>query len=172
MVEKLESMGGLKEEAEDAIDYLNTLKKEKQQSFLTNLQQEQENAKIAAKGESDRIAALIEAESSYDSLRKNRLKNFLLNPIQKDNQVLTEFDHNLDSVLSNPQHLLQLADLLADYHPKVGFNFDRMKRQLKTESAKGFKQLINEKLDTKSGIKGGSHKGTQEFDLEKFLKNS
>lgn len=126
-------------------------------SFLE--EQEKERAKELARHEEYKtsIATTID-KTAHDSLRKNRIKQVLFSPIKTGDRTATEFDTNLDSILANPEHLVQLADILADYNPKIGFNFDRIKKQLKSESTTTFKKLIQEKLDTKSKVGGSSSK--------------
>ena len=91
-------------------------------------------------------------------LRKNRIKQVLLNPLNPGDVTSTEFNNTLDAALSNPEHLIQLADFIADYHPKLGFTSDRIKKQAKTESVKEFKRLMTDTLDTKTKVTGSSSK--------------
>lgn len=170
MVARLSEIGDPKEEAEDAIDYLKGLKAERQQNLLESLEEQRQADIQRAQEESRKLSELIDGSKTYDNLRKGRLKNFILNPIQEDNQVTTEFSKTLDNILENPDHLVQLADILADYHPSKGFNFDRLRKQLKTDSVKNFKDLLQSKLDTKTKVKGGTQKEVKEdFDWDKFL---
>lgn len=170
MISRLMEIGDPKEEAEDALNYLKTLKTERQQNLLASLEAEREAQAKAAEEESKRLTELIDSSKTYDSLRKGRLKNFILNPIKVDNRMTTEFSRSLDEILENPEHLIQLADILADYDSRKGFNFERLKKQLKTDSVKNFKDLLQSKLDTKTKVKGGTQKETREdFDWDKFL---
>lgn len=158
MIKSLEISGDLEEAAgeakEDLISYQSTRK--------ANFLQEQQAQKIKEQEETAKYNSVLAEnidKTSYESLRKNRIKQVLLNPITVDNRTTTEFDSNLDSILSNPDHLVQLANIVADYNPKIGFNFDRMKKQLKSESTTEFKQLIKERLD-KPNLTGSSSKQT------------
>lgn len=165
MIKSLEVSGDLEEAAQEAKEDLINYQAEKKSNFLAEQKKAQE---AAAKEYEEYKGTLTEniEKTSYDSLRKNRLKQVLFNPIKMGDKVVTEFDSNLDAILSNPEHLIQLADLVADYNPKIGFSLDRLKKQLKSESTTEFKKLVQEKLDTKPKVTGSSSK--QQIDESKI----
>ena len=169
MISNLEKMEdtSLKEEALEAIDYLKELRQTQQDQLIESAKQdkiEREKKSAAAVAE---ITDLIE-KTPQDSLRKNRIKNVLFQPVKKGQTTTTEFNHALDSILSTPSHLVQLAELLADYDPRVGFNFTRLTKQLETKSTKKFKELMQSKLDTKTNVKGSPLRSNKDdFDLSK-----
>lgn len=171
MITRLKDLGDLEEEAREAIDYMKELKAAKQQDFLSNLEKQQQAERERADQETQKLVALIESSKEHDSLRKNRLKNFITNPIKENGTVTTEFARTLNTILDNPEHVVQLANLLADYHNKSGLNFDRIKRQLKTENNKSFRAQLDEKLEGKTKLKGGTQREQREdFDFEEYFK--
>jgi len=170
MINTLERMENtsLEEEAEEAVEYLKGLKEEQKQNLINTAKNQKIQDEKLAEERAAAITNQIES-SKLDSLRKNRIKNVLFQPIQKEETVTTEFNYFLQSALKNPDHLIQLADIMADYDPRVGFNFDRLNKRLKTENAKSFKETMQAKLDTRSQVKRGSSvKDTKDdFDLSK-----
>ena len=84
---------------------------------------------------------------------------------------MTQFDHAMSRIYSNPDHFIQLADLVADYNEKSGFNFDRLKSKIKAESNSSLKNLIDNTLGTTK--KGSSVKQVKDdFDLNEINKRN
>lgn len=111
----------------------------------------------------ENLKAAIASAPEMDQLRKNRIQQLFFTPRSE----VSEFDQKLDSIYENPQHLIQLGDILADYDPRLGFTFDRLKKRLKTESNKKFSDLIKTKVDSKSNVSGTIRSTADDFDLEK-----
>lgn len=169
MVSTLEKMDdtSLKEEAIEAIEYLKELRQTQQNELIQSAKDAEKQRLAKAEEQATKLSTLIDS-SKHDSLRKNRIKNVLFQPIKKGDNTTTEFNHALNSILQTPEHLLQLADLLADYDSRVGFNFGRLIKQLETKSTKNFKELMQSKLDTKANVKGNPMKSQKDdFDLSK-----
>lgn len=164
-IDKLEQISDLEEEAKDAVEYLKTYKEEKKNALLLEARARQEQELVAAKKQIDTYVALIDEAKDFDSNRKNRLKQFLLSPNQ-DNT--TGFESALDAIYENPAHKVELANILADYDPKIGFNFDRLQKKLQTKVTKNFKDLINSK-DTKSQIRGVQKPSKEDFNWDEFF---
>lgn len=161
MVDRREKMGSLREEAEDALELLEELKEERKIALLEDLEEQKQYAAEQQRLKDEAIKAAIDKHSN-DSIRRNRLKNFVFQPIKKGENITTEFNDSLNHILNNYDHLTQLVDILADYDVRVGFNFDRLNKRLKTESTKTFKELVNTKLDSKSSVKGSPAKQDKE----------
>lgn len=165
-IDTLEKDSDFKAEAEDALNDLKELSAKKQQQLLERQQQDIEDQQRKAEEEAARLAKLIDDNSQFEGLRKNRLKTFILNPIKTDSGVTTEFDNTLTKIFSNPEHFVQLADILADYHPSKGFNFDKLKNQLKSSSTRGIRQTLQSALDTKGGKQQPPSR--EDFDWEEY----
>jgi hypothetical protein len=156
MISKLERSDSLRESAEEALVDLKEFKETRRNEFLSRQAEAvaSEKAAIAAS-----TRALEDAVTSYtdDSKRVDRLKHFIFTPIRENNSTTTEFSKVLSNIEKNHTHLIQLADILADYNPNTGFSFDRIKKQLKSESAKSFRELLDSKLQ-RSPIKGNEQR--------------
>lgn len=140
----------LREEAETTVDELKQMAQERKQALLTQADQEKQAAETARQENTDRLTNVIESNKSFDTSRKERLKTFLFVPVNDGQTSSTQFARTMSQIASNDEHLVQLADLLADYNPKSGFTFDRIKKNLKSDTNKNFKQYLNEKTDPTS----------------------
>lgn len=158
MIKSLEVSGDLEDAAKEAKEDLVNFQKSRRDNFVAEQKRLQEEQ--AAKYEEYKTSMFESIDKTpHDSLRKNRLKQVLFSPIERGNVKSTEFNFNLESIFDTPEHLVQLAELIADYNPKIGFNFDRLKNQLKSASATEFKKNVLEKLDTtQTKVNGASTK--------------
>jgi len=167
-VEKLAEIGDLEEEAQDALEYLKTHRQEQKDALVQKAKAEQEAQLETLRKEITDVTALIDSSDEFDINRKNRLKTFLFTPTS---QNTTGFEATLDSVYENPQHKIQLANILADYDPKQGFNFEKLQKKLQTKATQSLKELMNSKLDPKTQTKGSSKKADEDFDFSKWFNN-
>jgi hypothetical protein len=164
-IDKLSEIADLHEEAEDALEYLKTYKDEQRSALILETQAKKEQQILALKKELDTYVNLIDKNDEFDSNRKNRLKSFLLVPHNDS----IPFELALDAIYENPQHKIQLANILADYDPNLGFSFDRIQKKLNNKATQSFKELINSKLEPKSQIKGTSKPSKEDFDWDNFF---
>ena len=151
MINNLESTGDLETEALSTLDELKQLTELRKSKLLQEAELENQRRQDQAQQEIQEFTTKIEGLSEADPTRKARLKSFLLAPIKVENQVTTQFDSALNQVLNNPDHLIQLADILADYNPSVGFQFDRLEKKLKSKSVSAFKQIVDDTLKVPKG---------------------
>lgn len=164
-IDKLSEIADLQEEAEDALEYLKTFKEERKSALILDAQARKEQQAEAMRKELETFTKMIDDNQDFDSNRKNRLKSFLLVP----NNNTTAFESALDNIYENPEHKIQLANILADYDPKIGFSFDRIQKKLNNKATQSFKELINSKLEPKSQIKGTSRPSKEDFDWDDFF---
>lgn len=152
MVAKLEDRGHLYDEAVDALEEIKQFKEQKKLQLDAIAKAEEEQRKLQAQQEIDKLNKTIEEATFLEAERKNRVKSFVLAPIKVDGKVTTQFDNALEQIFANEQHFVQLADMLADYNPKQGFNFERLEKKIKTKNNTAFKKLLDETLvSTRSG---------------------
>lgn len=163
-ISRLSEIADLEEEALDALEYLKTHKEEQKAALILEAQAEQQRQIDQAKKEIDTYVKLIDESKDLEVNQKNRLKTFLLSP---DNNT-TGFEASLDAVYANPQHKIQLAAILADYDPRIGFNFDRIQKKAQNKATQSLKELINSKLDTKSQVKGVQKPSKEDFSWDEF----
>lgn len=143
MLSRLEDLGDLEDEAIDALSELKGLKEERKKNLLLEAKQQEEQRAKQIQEETTLLTKKIDEASNIDAQRKARVKAFLFSPISMDDKVTTQFDNALDQVLTNPDHLIQLADLLADYHPTTGLNLSRIEKQIKSQTNNSIKSLVN-----------------------------
>lgn len=95
----------------------------------------------------DKIQSLEE-----DAPRKIKLKNYMTNEVTRsDKLMITDFARTLGQALSNPDHRIQLGNILLDYDAKDGFTLDRwMLKKASTETSKIKQQLDNNVKGSKS----------------------
>lgn len=161
-VERREQLGNLEEEAADALEFIKEKQEENRRNFLAEQEQRQQ-AELKSKQAAEENLKNSISKFEADSLRKSRLQQLFFTP----NKDVSEFDEKLDHIYSNPEHLVQLGDIIADYDPRIGFTYDRLKRKFKTDSNKKFSDIIKTKTDTKSQLKGTHRTSAEDFDLEK-----
>lgn len=153
MVNNLAKIGNLKEEAVDAIDYLKEFREEQKKGLLAK-QQEQEAE--AARRNQEFISKIDDALVSSDfiaSERKNKVKNFMFSQVTRsDNVPESDFNRAIRGVMSNPEHYVQLADILMDYDPTRGFTFDRFISKGKSAANTELRQKLDEALNPKNKL--------------------
>jgi len=164
MVDKLEAIGDLKEEAEDALEYMRQLKEEQKAEFLQQAEQQKAAEAQRLQEYVDNIKSAIKESKDFNELEKGSIEAMLFNP----NRETSEFDEKINSAYNNPEHFVQLVSIFRDYDPKKGFTFDRLKKKLKTTTNKTFQELIQEKTNTKSKVQGSSRNIHEDFDFAKF----
>jgi hypothetical protein len=163
LISKLEASGALEEEAEDSINDLKTI----QENKARNLIESQKQAKLEQeKREEERRATLIDSVSTQikDTKRQNKVRAFLVNVSTTPEGSNTEFGRAISSIANNPEHLVQLADILLDYDPKKGLSLDRVKSKLTSEATSSLQQKLEEAAN-KTKVSGkGSKIPTSQFD--------
>lgn len=160
MINKLAERGDLYDEALDAVEVLKDLQEKNKANLIEQAKLEQKAREDAAAAQLAELTSSIDKAEFLDDARKSKVKNFVLAPVLKDkNRTATQFDRNMADIYANPDHFVQLADLLMEYDPKEGFNFERLKRKAKTENTKAFKKLLDQ---TFNKPKGSARKPIQE----------
>lgn len=145
----------LADEARETVDELKQLAAERKATLAQQAKLEREAEQARIQKETEKLTSLIDESKSFDEARKNRLKTFMFVPVNNGQTRATQLATTMQQVTSNPEHLIQLADILADYNPKSGFSMDRIKKQLKTQTNQSFKDYLHSKVDPKSQMKGG-----------------
>lgn len=168
LIDKLEKTGALKESAEEAITEIAEDQRNKQIRLLQEAEAQTTANKQAAEAERRQLEQEIET-TFQDSTRKNRVKAFMLAPVKQNNEYTSEFNLALDSIMDNPKHLIQLADILTDYDKSNGFNFERLKKQFKSETAKSFRDMFDSKLRNPTSQKSTKPSGNDDFDWGKWI---
>lgn len=167
MISSLEKSGDLESEALETAQELNALIEERKATLIERAKEEEEARKAQVQEQTKKITTTIQALPNVDTARKNRLQTFMFTPVKYEEGYSTGLNRTISQITSNPEHFVQLADLLADYRPDQGFDFNRLKTQLKTETNKSFREQINSKLDSKSKVTGNTTKSIKDdFDWD------
>ena len=170
-IDRLVKSGDLEEEATSVIQELKDKEEENKAKAIEHYRNQQ-----AALEEQDRqykasIQKSIDEASYIESERKQKLKNFLFNEKRTRDGSFTEYNLVLNNISNNPSHMAQLADLLLDYKPDVGFDFERFTTKAKTAAVKGLKNKLNAiRSDAKTKVTGVNAKDNKkEFNLADFV---
>lgn len=173
IITRLEKDDELESTADEVLSDLRAFKEEERERLIA--EQEQQVA-ANAQAEEQRIKEVRQAikDSALDDPRKNKINAFFFNPTKVNGVEITQYAYTLKNILSNPKHLVQLADVLMEYSVKDGFDLSRFEARVKTKAANSFKQILQQKIDPKSNVKGsGSVVNTTKdnFDWSNFLRN-
>jgi hypothetical protein len=154
-INKLIETEDLYDEAEEAADYI---KKHEDAQRAKLLEETEKNRFAREKAQEEWRNSVVDTmkELGIPDARKSKVQAFLLNPVQKGNVVSTDFERTLTAIFSNPQHYVQLADLLYNYDPKKGLDLSRFVDKNKTQSTSKFQQELEEALKTSGRSRGGS----------------
>lgn len=153
MVARLENKGEIEEEALDAIEDLKTIKEKRKNELVTNAAAEKQQREAQAQKEQKLITQAI--DEYFDTpVRAEKAKAFLFAPVKQGDTTTTQFNIAVRSISANPKHLSQLVELVMDYDPDNGIKLDRIEKVMKTKGSKTFKELLQEKLDSKPSVKG------------------
>lgn len=163
LVTRREQLGDLQEEAQDALDYIKEMQEERRKNFLIEEDARQKEQQKQIEQSNENLRKTIKESEGLDQLRKNRIETLFFTPRSE----VSEFNQKINAIFTNPSHLVQLGDVIADYDPRIGFTFDRLKKKIKTESTRKFSDLIQSKIDTKSQVRGTVRSTADDFDLEK-----
>ena len=167
LINRLEESNSLREAAQEALLEIEEDRKNKQSRLL----QEAKTAEVEQARALEEQRKNIEQElaSIQEPKRQDRVKSFVLSPVRTEQGYTSEFNLALSNILSNPKHLVQLADILADYNSNNGFNFERLKKQFKSEAAKSFRELLDSKLTVPKSGSPTPSKSNEDFDWDKWM---
>ena len=129
-------------------------------------QQEAEKAMAEQqKAVQTKISDTIVQAGFIEDKRKSPLKNFIFNAVRKEDGKATDFQRVLNQIQTNPEHLVQLADLLMDYDSKKGLKYERFQKKATTKVTEDLKSKLEQVVSKKISSIGE----TKEIDWTKFL---
>lgn len=88
--------------------------------------------------------------------RKNKVKAYLFNVQVYDEEPDTQFNRTLKLISNNPEHLVQLADVLMSYDPKKGLTLDRIAKVEATKATKSLKDKLQAITQPTKKLLGGT----------------
>ena len=159
----------LKEEAVDALTSLKTFYAEEQEA----LAEEAKAAEQARKKEFEAFQNKIkDSLSTIDEKRAKLAYNFILSPIKADDKYTTRLNYTLSSILKNPQHVVQLADLLLEYTPEKGITTTRIEQKVKSKATESLRTLVDKQLSSeRAKSRKTATPPKQTFNWGNFLNN-
>jgi hypothetical protein len=154
-VNKLIETEDLRDEAEEALEYLKTYEQEQKAKLLQETEQKRTEHESRVQQWRESIVENINTSQIPDK-RKSKVQAFILNPIQKGDNVATDFERTITNIFQNPDHYIQLADFLSSsYDPKKGLDFSRFIEKDKTKVTSKFQKELEDALKSPTK-KGGT----------------
>jgi hypothetical protein len=169
-IEKLRRAEMLDEEARSTFLDLQDVVKKEQKLLTKQIEEQERQSKELKKQRRDLLHSAVDSLESIDNTRKGKVKAFLTNEQwSKGQKPVTQFDKFIRSVLSNPEHIAQFADIALDYDKEKGFSFDRIAKKLKTKATTKIKKEIeNEQTSTRSRKGRPASPKNIQFDWKKW----
>jgi len=165
-IARLEVTDDLLPEAEDAVEYLKTSLKEEQERLLEEQEKAREEFERQQAEARNKVVSVIEEQENLPTRRKKSLQAFIYNPIGRGDTTDTDLNRTIQSIQSNPDHFVQLADILMDYDPKKGFDLSRFEKKGESKAASKFQKKLEESLsDVTSAVRKGKTAAPKKKDV-------
>jgi hypothetical protein len=106
--------------------------------------------------------------------RKGKVAAFIVNPVNKNGSVQTDITRVVNNILANPNHIVQLADILFDYDFEKGIQTDRFIKQGQIKSIQSLKEKLDNKLGSAKANSTSRNNGSNksgDLNWDDFLKN-
>lgn len=174
MIERHDKAGTLQEDAETALEDLRGIREQEKQLMIQEAAQRKAQIEEQQRQFRRAMAQTIEKSDFIAKPRKNKVRNFLFNVLEREDGQDTDFNRVLRTISQNPEHLAQLADVLYDYSPDEGLSLKRVEKSAEGKAAKSLKQRLDAALETKAKVTGRGSKVTKSdsFDWEEWLKQN
>jgi len=170
-IKSLSQSGEIVSEAKEYLGELIAFQKKERQELNNKIeQQRQKDRDDLLKWKEDRVN-IIKSYKDADDARKAKLKAFVVNEVYTDRSKapVTELVQVLRMINNNPEHYVQLADVLMDYSPEKGIDYDRLTKRLNTKITSSLK----DKLDDTAIVPKGKQirkKIEEEFNWDEWAK--
>jgi hypothetical protein len=163
---------------EDAVEAYEELKEISEADLKQLAIQEQKARQEAEKREEQMRKIYAETIDKVDFIpkdRKNKVKAYLFNVQVYEDEPDTQFNRTLKLISANPEHLVQLADVLMSYDPKKGITLDRVAKVESTKATKTLKEKLQAITQPTKNLGMGStmrSSSGEKFDWDEFLKQN
>lgn len=159
-------------EAEDCFKDLAQMRQEDQKNLLVRTEAAKVAAIEAAEEKTTALVRAVETTTAIHPQRKQKVRSFFFDPISVAGNNTTGFNYAIQSILANPEHQAQLADILLEYNPSSGFSAERFEKRAKTKAADQFQDLLNKTLNPKQAQRASTSKtpNSNKLDWETYLK--
>jgi len=174
MISALETSGMLEQEAEANRLELINLEEEKKIQFEQRQQDLERQQEEQERELRHTFSSIIDEMEILEDKRRGKLKAFLNNKqLRRGQQPSTQFQRTIAKVQQNPEHIVQLADILMDYDPEQGFNFKRLEQKVKTKNNSNIKSRLDGVFNPSDQARSGRYTpgSTSSFDWEGWAKS-
>lgn len=158
----------LKLEAEDAYNHLAQNREQRKVRLLEQTTAQQKAIQQEIEEKTVALNKAIEETANIHGSRKNKVRAFFFEPVQAGSTITTGFNATINSILANPEHQAQLADILLDYSADAGFTSDRLEKRVKSKAMVDFREAVKSKLDPKRIQKNNPTTKNTSFDWEEY----
>jgi len=142
LIAKIDDPDELLAEATDALAGLKELAGSKQSLLTQKLENDRLSQEASRTDTINKLNSTIE-EYTTDTKYKNKLKGFFFNEVYSPEGTTTEFSKVVSSILTNPAHTIQLADVLINYDPKKGIDFARFETKGASKANQSLRTLLS-----------------------------
>lgn len=162
----------LRIEAEDCYKELSVLREEEQKQLLLRTEQQVRDNELRVQEQTLALTRAVESTNTIHPQRKQKVRSFFFDPISVEGNTTTGFNYAVQSILSNPEHQAQLADILLEYDPAKGFSSERLEKRAKTRATESFQALLEKTLNPKQAQRASSSKtpNSTSLDWDNYLK--
>ena len=156
-------------EAAESYRELLNLQEQKKYSAIQEARIQQERQRQLMEQKTQALHSAIDSSQTIHPQRRNKIKSFFFEPINTQDGVTTGFNYAINSILQNPEHQAQLADLLLEYDASSGFSSDRLEKRVKTKATQQFQTLLSKAIDPKQVQKSSTRpQSSKDFDWDVF----
>jgi len=139
----LEDFGKLDKEAKIALKYLNSSKDSENKNLIDGVK----NQEIKEKEQYNinyEILNNIVKETKIPQKRQEYIIKEILDPVELSNgKKMTMLDYRLAVIKNNPEHIIELANVLMNYDPKKGLNIEKIiNTKENTKQTKNLRQKL------------------------------
>lgn len=161
-------------EAKDAFQDLLAIRDTEQKQLVMNMEKSRAEQEQRAQQQTIELAKAIETSTTIIPQRKNKIKAFFFDPVQVNNQTTTGFNYTIQSILENPDHQAQLADILLEYDKGTGFSFDRLEKRARTKATQQFQTALQKISDPKQNQRSSTSpsRTTSDMDWQGYLEQN
>lgn len=170
LVNRLVDLDALNESAQEALPELKELETERANAVALESEQAKLNAAQAASEARNSLSAAIKDSSFIHAKRKPKVTAFMFNEVTRGDSTTTDYNRVLGEISSNPEHIIQLADILMNYDGSKGFDMTQYEKRGKTKSNSSFRKSLESNIDPKTVLSGkGSVVPDDKVDWEALL---
>lgn len=162
----------LRVEAEDCYRELTDIRAREQADLITRAEEAAKEQERKVQEQTMALATAVETTTTIHPQRKQKVRSFFFDPVNVGGKTTTGFNYAVQSILSNPEHQAQLADILLEYDPNKGFSSERLERKSKSRATESFQALLDKTLNPKQAQRASSSTNPKStsLDWENYLK--